>query len=71
MTFMMKSRAQKNTSGARITQSVQWLGYGLDDRCSIPGKGKDFSLRHRAHPASSQMSTGSSIPEGKAAVEWS
>jgi len=42
------------------------VGYGLDGRSSIPGRGKDesFSLRHRvltasgAHPASYPMGTG-------------
>jgi hypothetical protein len=38
-------------------------GYELDDRGQIPGRGRNFSLRHRvltgseAHPAFSQMGT--------------
>jgi hypothetical protein len=28
--------------GAGIAQPVQWLGYGLDNRSSITGKGRDF-----------------------------
>jgi hypothetical protein len=50
------------------------LGYGLDDRGSIPG---NFSLNHRvqngsgAHPASYQMGTRGSYPGGKAAGAWS
>jgi hypothetical protein len=46
--------------------SVLWLSYGLDDRGSIPGRGKDFFLRHRdqicsgANPAY-QMGTGRSF----------
>jgi hypothetical protein len=49
----------KMVSGAGVAQSVWRLGYGLDDRGSIPGGGSDdiFSLRHcfqtgsGAHPA--------------------
>jgi len=43
--------------GAGLAQSLYWLGYGLDDRCSILGRGRNYSLRHRvqtgsgAHPA--------------------
>jgi hypothetical protein len=65
--------------GAGVAQSVQWVGYWLDDQGSIPGKGSSeiFSLRHRvqtgsgAHPASYWMSTGCSYPWGKAARSWS
>jgi hypothetical protein len=28
--------------GAGLVQSVQWLGYGLHDRASIPGRASDF-----------------------------
>jgi hypothetical protein len=46
--------------GAAEAHSAQRLGYGLDDRCSIPGGSKDaiLSVRHRfqtgsgVHPAS-------------------
>jgi hypothetical protein len=45
--------------GAAVAQSVQRLGYGLDDRGSVPGRGNGgiLFLRHRvqtgsaAHPA--------------------
>jgi hypothetical protein len=46
--------------------------YGLDDRGSIPGRGKGFFLqpvcpdRLGAHPASSTMGTGGPFPGGKA-----
>jgi hypothetical protein len=60
--------------GVGVAQSVQWLGYGLDDRNSIPDRVDDgiFSLCHRvqtgseAHPASYPMG----LP-GKAADAWS
>jgi hypothetical protein len=47
-------------------EGLRCVGYGLDGRSSIPGRGKDesFSLRHRvltasgAHPASYPMGTG-------------
>jgi len=61
--------------GAGIAQSVQWLGYGLDDRRSIPGRGRDLSLCHRiktgseAHPAS--YGAGRSFLRYKAAGLWS
>jgi hypothetical protein len=48
-------------------------GYGLDDRSSIPGRGKNFSLLHsvqngsRVHTASYPMGKGCSFPVGKAA----
>jgi hypothetical protein len=35
-------------------KSVLWLGYGLDDRCSAPGRGKDFS---ESYPASFEIGT--------------
>jgi hypothetical protein len=64
-------------SGIRavIAQSVQRLGYGLDDRGSrfrFPAGAGNFSLHHRvqngsgAHPAY-PMGTKGSFPEGKAA----
>jgi hypothetical protein len=42
-----------------IAQSVHRLGYGLDDRVSIPGKSNDetFSLRHRVHTGSGDHPT--------------
>jgi len=45
--------------------------YGLDDRDSILGRGRDFSFRHRvqtdsgAHPDSCPVDTGNSSPEGQ------
>jgi hypothetical protein len=56
-----------------IVQSVQRLGYGLDDRGSrvrFPAGTGDFSLYHRvqndsgAHPASYPMGTRGSFPGG-------
>jgi hypothetical protein len=38
--------------GAGIAQSVYRLGYGLDDRGSIPGCAKNLSLCHRSPPSS-------------------
>jgi hypothetical protein len=45
------------------------MDYGLDGRCSIPGKGKTFPLLHSvhtgsgAHPAFYPMGTGALYPE--------
>jgi hypothetical protein len=52
--------------GARVAQSIEEIGYGLDYRGSIPGKGNDrnFFLRHRVqigsgiHPAFYSMGIG-------------
>jgi hypothetical protein len=48
-------------------------GYGLGDRRSIPGRGRDFSLRHHGvrtgsvvQPASCPTSIGNTFLEGKA-----
>jgi hypothetical protein len=52
-------------------------GYGLDSRGLILSRGKDFSLLHNiqtgsgAHKVSYPMSTGGSLPRGKAAGTWS
>jgi hypothetical protein len=45
------------------------LGYGLDDRDSIPGGGWELlsSMTLGAHPASYPMGTRGSFPAGKAA----
>jgi hypothetical protein len=49
-------------------------GYGLSDRDSIPGRGRNIHLRHsaqtgsEAHPASHPMGTGSSFPRIKRQV---
>jgi hypothetical protein len=62
--------------GAVIAQSVQRLGYGLDDRGSgvrFPAGAGNFSLHHRvqngsgAHPASYPVGTRCSFAGGKAA----
>jgi hypothetical protein len=48
--------------------SVQWLGYELEDRGSIRGRGRFFCFRHRVqtgsgpHPASYPTSTGDYFP---------
>jgi hypothetical protein len=48
-------------------------GYELDDRGSIPDRGRDFSLLYSvqsgfgAHPTSHAMRTGNSFPGGNAA----
>jgi hypothetical protein len=53
--------------------AVLRLGYGLEDRSLIPGKERDFSLRHdietafEPHPASSQWVKGASFSEDKLA----
>jgi hypothetical protein len=63
-------------AGAGVAQAVQRLGNeGLEDRCSIPGRGNDgiFSLRHRVQTcsgyniASYPMCIGGSFPGGKTA----
>jgi hypothetical protein len=49
------------------------MGYGLDGRGSIPGRGKRFSPLHSVqtgsgpHPTSSTMGTRGSFPGNKAA----
>jgi hypothetical protein len=46
------------------------LGYGLDDRDSrfrFPAGAGNFSLHHRAHPASYPMRTRGYFPRGKVA----
>jgi len=43
-----------------VAQSVQWQGYGLDDRRSIPGRGGVLCHRHR-------LQIGVSLPRGKVA----
>jgi hypothetical protein len=51
--------------GVRVAQSAQWLGYGMDDRGSIPGRGNDgifFPLRNRV-----QADSGALFPR----VKWS
>jgi hypothetical protein len=51
-------------TGAAVGESVQCLGYVLDDWGSISGKGWDFTLPHsvktgsETHPASYPMGTG-------------
>jgi len=51
---------------ARVSQSVQKPGYGLNNRGSIPGRGNDgMCLRSGAHPASYSVSAGDSYPGGK------
>jgi len=57
-------------------QSVQWLGYGLDDWDSVSSRGWVF-FHHSiqsgpgAHQASFTMGSGGSFPGGKAAGAWS
>jgi hypothetical protein len=41
-----------HTHTVGIAQSVHWLGYGLYDRGSIPGRDKELFLRHRVQTAS-------------------
>jgi hypothetical protein len=59
-------------------EPIKRLGYGLDDRSSIPGSGNElFSLRHRVqtgsrdHSASYPMDTGGSYAGGNAVRESS
>jgi hypothetical protein len=68
------------TARAGISQSIQRLRYGLDDRGSrvrFPAGAGNFSLNHRvqngsgAYPASYPMGTRDSFPGGKAAVALS
>jgi len=44
----LKTCNSSNVREPDVVQSVQRLSYGLDDRCSTPGRGDDeiFSLRH-------------------------
>jgi hypothetical protein len=66
--------------GAEVAQSVQRLGYGLDDwgiGTRFLGSTIHFSLFRNvqtgsgAHPASYKMGTGSCFPGSKAAGAWS
>jgi hypothetical protein len=58
---------------------AQWLGYGLDDSGSVPGRGKEeiSFLYHSvqtgsgSHPASYSLGTVGSFPENKVAGVWS
>jgi hypothetical protein len=58
--------------GSRDSSVGTAMGYGLDSRGSIPGRGRDTSLPHGvqacsgAHPASYPSGTGGSYSEGKA-----
>jgi len=53
-----------------IARLLYLLGYGQDDRGSVPGRGKNFSLRHRvqtspgSHPAFYSIGTGGLFPWG-------
>jgi len=66
-------------SFAGVTQSVQRLGCGLDDRDSIPGRAMMgtflFATASRlalgVHPISYPMGTGGSFHWSKAVGEWS
>jgi hypothetical protein len=50
---------------------LQGLGYGLDDRSSIPGRGKIFFLHIVQTGAGAYpMGTGGSIPGGKEVEAW-
>jgi hypothetical protein len=50
-----------------VYQSIQWLGYGLNDRVSIAGKSRDFYfLRHRVQTNS--LSRLASYPLGSGAL---
>jgi len=42
MASYRKTTSDSKEHGAGVDQSVQRLGYGLDDRGSIPGKGRIF-----------------------------
>jgi hypothetical protein len=52
-------------------------GFGLDDLGSIPGKGRDHSVRHRvrtgseAHPVSYPIGSNDCYAKDKAARVWS
>jgi hypothetical protein len=60
-----------------IAQSVWWLALGLDDRDSITGRSRDFSLRHRIqtgsgiHPTSFPLGRVLSFLGGKVTGAWS
>jgi hypothetical protein len=76
--YIKKICSSWNEIGAGVAESVSWLGYGMDDRGSIPGSKKHlFSLRHRfyigsgAYPAFYVMGTRGSFPGSKAAGSWS
>jgi hypothetical protein len=51
MVRLILKRISRKVTNVRVAQSVQRLGYRLDDRGSIHGRGKDgiFSLRYRVH----------------------
>jgi hypothetical protein len=65
------------TKTKRKKLSGQWLGYGLDEKGSIPGRGERFTSQllsqsgYGAHPASYPMGTGSSFLGGKAEANHS
>jgi len=65
-------------NGSTLPNLICWLGYEMDDRGSIPGKGRKgiVSLHHlvqtcsEVHPVSCPMGTEGSLPGGKAAGAW-
>jgi len=69
------STVSRRYTGAGVAQSVQGLGYRLDERASIPRRRNDgiFSVYHfvqtgsGAHPASYPVNTRDSYPRGKVA----
>jgi len=70
--FVIESVRKLLDTPSYATESTR-LGYGLDDRGSILGKGTDFSLRHRvqrgsaAHPTSYPMGIAGSFSGG---TDW-
>jgi hypothetical protein len=44
LAVMIDFRSHYSEEGARVALSVQRLGYGLDDRGSVPGSGSDGTL---------------------------
>jgi hypothetical protein len=67
----------KDLQGARVAQSVHRLSDGLEGRVRFQAEAEIFSVCHcvhtesGVHPAPYKVGTTGSLPEGKAAGEWS
>jgi hypothetical protein len=57
--FVACCRVLNEVPQLKGAHSLQWLGYGLDDLGSIPGRGSNrFQIGSGAHPASYHIGTG-------------
>jgi hypothetical protein len=57
--------------GVMVAQSVQWLGNGLDDQGSIPGRGFEGTLRHGDQTGSNPYRGRLPPSTGEVKIAWS